>query len=260
MITLRSAVCAGVALVAMNQTAAAMEMAALQGNNALVVIDGDAMSAGTPRTITGVSGELLGIDVRPADGNVYGVASDNRIYRIDTANATATAVSTLSQPFPTEGRAVVDFNPTVDRLRLMSSDGTNYRVNVDTGEVTVDGKHGYAAGDMRAGMAPMITAGAYTNSFVGAKETKLYTIDGTAGTLAAQIPPNDGVQNSVGKLGVPLGETEAFDIHSTMGGATMATLVSGEALYAVDPATGAASEKGAIRGLAAPVLDIAFLP
>jgi hypothetical protein len=55
---------------------------------------------------------------------------------------------------------------------------------------------------MHKGETPKIVAGAYTNSIKGAKETTLYDIDATIGGLIKQAPPNDGVLNAVGKLGV----------------------------------------------------------
>ena len=96
----------------------------------------------------------------------------------------------------------MDFNPVADRLRLMSNDGTNLRVNVDDGKVTTDGSHKFADSDMHKGEKPNIVAGAYINSVKGAKETALYDIDATIGALIKQAPPNDGMLNAVGKLGV----------------------------------------------------------
>jgi hypothetical protein len=60
------------------------------------------------------------------------------------------------------------------------------------------------------GKTPKIVAGAYTNSMKGAKETTLYDVDAT-GNVVKQVPPNDGVLNSVGMLGMTA-ENVAFDI------------------------------------------------
>src|SRR3712207_4077884 len=109
--------------------------------------------------------------------------------------------------------ATVDFNPAADRLRIIGSDGTNLRINVDDGKVTKDGALKFADTDMHKGEKPNIVAGAYTNSYKGAKETTLYDIDGTIGGLIRQAPPNDGVLNAVGKIGMKV-EKAAFDIVS----------------------------------------------
>ena len=55
---------------------------------------------------------------------------------------------------------------------------------------------------MHKGEKPNVVAGAYSNSFKGTKETALYDIDATIGALVKQAPPNDGVLNAIGKLGV----------------------------------------------------------
>lgn len=97
--------------------------------------------------------------------------------------------------------ATVDFNPVADRLRVIGSDGTSLRVNVDDGKVVKDGSLKYADGDANKGKAPKVMAGAYTNSVKGTKETTLLNIDTTTGALVKQAPPNDGILNTVGTLG-----------------------------------------------------------
>src|SRR6266511_5155859 len=106
----------------------------------------------------------------------------------------------------------VDFNPVADRLRVMGSDGTILRVNVDDGKATVDGSHKYKEGDANAGKTPKVVAGAYINSAKGAKATSLYNIDAATGALVAQAPPNDGVLNTVGSLGMAVSGPVAFNI------------------------------------------------
>jgi hypothetical protein len=88
----------------------------------------------------------MGIDVRPADDKLYGVTDKGQIATIDPATGQSTQVSRLSEPFVAGGRAVVDFNPMADRRRLMGMNGTNFRINVDTGAVTRDGTLKYQAG------------------------------------------------------------------------------------------------------------------
>ena len=114
--------------------------------------------------------------------------------------------------------------------------------------MTTDGALKYAEADMHKSEKPNIVAGAYTNSFKGAKETALYDIDGTIGVLVKQAPPNDGVLNAIGKLGVKADRT-AFDIASDGKGGNEAWLMSGDALYSVDLATGRATEAARITGI-----------
>ncbi|MBS7555341.1 DUF4394 domain-containing protein [Ancylobacter dichloromethanicus] len=238
--------------------AQAQSVAALLDGNRIAVVDIKAAKVGTPMTVAG-EGRLVGIDVRPADGRLYGLFEDGTVVTIDTASGKAMKKSTLGTMLPAGSMATVDFNPVADRLRVMGSDGTNLRANVDDGKVITDGALKYAEGDMHKGKASKIVAGAYTNSMKGAKETALYDIDAAAGTLVKQAPPNDGVLNSVGKLGVS-GDAYAFDIVTTEGGAHEGWLMAGDTLYSVDLATGKATAVGKIAGVTGKVHDIAILP
>ena len=155
--------------------------------------------------------------------------------------------------------ATVDFNPVADRLRVMGSDGTSLRVNVDDGKVTVDGSHKYKEGDANAGKTPKVVAGAYTNSWKGTKATTLYNIDAATGALVTQAPPNDGVLNTIGSLGMPVSGPVAFNIVALGEDKNDAWLVAGGALYSVDLKTGKATMAGKIEGLSGTLTDIAWI-
>ena len=253
--------CSAFALATFAATAAhAAPMVGLTEDGMLVTFDSEAAVVQKMLPVNGIGGKLIGIDVRPADGKLYAVATDSKIYTIDLVTGAATTVSTLSQAFPASKAAVVDFNPAADRLRLMSNDGTNYRINVDTGAVTVDGNLKYDAADMNAGKTPMVTGGAYTNSFAGAKETALYNIDGATGALVLQSPPNDGVLKSKGMLGASMTGMGALDIMSDGKGANIAFGASGKSIYSVNLESGAAGVAKPITGLTSNLIDIAILP
>lgn len=237
--------------------ASAQSVAALVGDNMIVMVDVATRSAGKSWPVSGVSGKVLGIDVRPSDGLLYAVIDDGSIVTLDTATGKATMKAKLESTLPAGVTATVDFNPVADRLRLMGSDGTNLRVNVDDGKVIRDGNLNFAGSDAMKERKPTVVAGAYTNSVKGAKETALFDID-ASGTLLKQAPPNDGVLNSVGKLGVA-GNGVAFDIVSD-GAGNGAWLVAGDTLYSVDLTSGAAIAKGKITGLTGQVRDMAVLP
>ena len=104
-----------------------------------------------------------------------------------------------------------------------------------------------------------MVAGAYSNAFKGAKETALYDVDATIGGLLKQAPPNDGVLNAIGKLGVKA-DSYAFDIASDGNGGNEGWLMVDGTLYKVDLASGKAAEHGKIAGVTGPVKDIAILP
>ena len=226
----------------------------------------------TVRTLRGVEGELLGIDYRPASGELYGLSSRDKLYTINVSTGRATLVSTLSASFGGGARSGLDFNPAVDRLRLTGTNNQNYRVNVDTGAALVDGALAYAATDRNAGRNPSVTGSAYTNSFEGAApppvtvpptpptlQTTLYGIDYRLDVLVIQNPPNDGTLNTVGNLNKDFGRTVGFDIvvDGTKDGTytNTAYAVTNSRLYKIDLADGEASKlrnlpQGDYRGLA----------
>jgi hypothetical protein len=238
--------------------AQAAMLAALSGDNTLTMIDTATKKAGKSMKVTGISGKIAGIDVRPADGMLYALATDGTIYTVDSAGK-ATMKSKMDTVLAATAMATVDFNPAADRLRVIGSDGTNLRVNVEDGKTIVDGKLKFAETDMHKGETPMVVAGAYSNSVKGTKETALYDIDGKIGGLLRQAPPNDGVLGAVGKLGISA-KAIAFDIETAPDGSNTGWLLADGALHKVDLATGKATVVGKVGGLDGTVRDIAALP
>ncbi len=235
----------------------AAQFAALIGNDTIATVDTAQKKATGSVKVSGISGALVGIDVRPADGLLYGLVDDGTVVTI-AKDGKATMKSKLDTMIAKGVAVTVDFNPVADRLRVMGADGMNLRANVDDGKVTKDGDHKYADADMHKGEKPNIIAGAYTNSVKGTKETVLFNIDGTISGLIKQAPPNDGVLGAVGKLGIKA-DKAAFDIWSDGNGKNEAWLMAGDTLYSVDLATGKATEAAKISGVTGTVKDIAIL-
>jgi len=238
--------------------AQAATLVALTGDDTLTMIDTATQKAGATMKVSGVSGKIAGIDVRPADGMLYALGIDGTIYTVDKAGK-ATMKSKMDTVLAASAMATVDFNPAADRLRVIGSDGTNLRVNVEDGKTTVDGKLKFVDTDMHKGETPMIVAGAYTNSVKGTKETVLYDIDGKIGGLIKQAPPNDGMLGAVGKLGI-MPKAIAFDIETGSDGSNTGWLLADGALHKVDLASGKATSVGKVTGVSAAVRDIAVLP
>lgn len=233
----------------------------LTDNNALVSFDAASPDQTTTIQVNGVDGKLIGIDVRPANGVLYGVTDSNKIYTINPDSGQATLVSNISPiPFNAGQQSGVDFNPVPDRLRLNGSNDQNLRVNVDNGMVAdgnpnvpgvqPDGMLAYAAGDPNFGKDPNITAAAYTNAFPGGpsptRTTQLLTIDFGLDALVLQNPPNAGTLNTIGSLGVDFGPTAGFDIFSPANGVNIGYAVTGSSLYNINLATGAATSLGTV--------------
>ena len=219
---------------------------ALSDDNTIVSFDLSNPETTTSIEVTGVKGVLLGIDTRPANGLVYGLTTANNIYTIDPDSGEATYVSTLDLPFEGGTISGFDFNPAADRLRLVGDNDQDFRINVETGEVIVDGMLAFADGDVNDGVNPNVTAAAYTNSFDGTTSTQLYDIDTLLNTLVLQDPPNDGTLVTVGDLGVDFDTLGGFDIVSSIDGENAAFAVSDGTLYRVDLATGEASNLGTL--------------
>ncbi|MGL4558661.1 MAG: DUF4394 domain-containing protein, partial [Afipia sp.] len=216
---------ASTALLMTSVAANAAQVAALVGNDTIATVDTAQKKATGSVKVTGISGALVGIDVRPADGLLYGVVDDGTVVTI-AKDGKATVKSKLETMVAKGVTVTVDFNPVADRLRVMGADGTSLRANVDDGKVTKDGDHKYAETDMHKGEKPNVVAGAYTNSVMGTKETALFNIDGTIGALVKQAPPNDGILGAVGKLGIKADKV-AFDIWSDGNGKNEAWLMAG---------------------------------
>lgn len=237
----------------------AATLAALQDGKTIVWIDTEMKKVTGSVALTG-GASLVGIDVRPSDGKLYGVTPAGDIVIVDAKTGKWDVKSKLSEKLPEGAMVSVDFNPVADRMRIITNTGMSLRVNVDDGKATVDGAIKYAETDPSKGMKPNVTAIGYSNSFAGTKETALYDIDASSGTFLKQAPPNDGIVSAIGKVGVKLDGPIAFDIWSDGKGGNTGWLLAGGALHTVDIATGAAKAVGSIAGLSGKVTDIAILP
>ena len=225
------------------------QLIALTDDNTLVSFDSSNPGASQFTEVTGVDGVLLGIDTRPANGSIYGISTTNNIYTIDSESGEATYVSTLDMPFEGGTISGFDFNPAADRLRLVGDNDQDFRINVETGEVTVDGTLAFAEGDVNQGVNPNVTAAAYTNSFDVTETTQLYDIDTLLNTLVLQDPPNDGTLVTVGDTGIDVDTLAGFDILSSADGGNLGFAVTNSTLYSVDLINGETTTMGEIGNM-----------
>ncbi|MFN0149670.1 MAG: DUF4394 domain-containing protein [bacterium] len=198
---------------------------------------------------------ILAVDFRPKApvGRLYGLGSSSRLYEIDRVTGVATAIGAGPFSPPLNGAEFgMDFNPTVDRIRIISDLDQNLRAHPDLGTiVAVDSTLRYAAADPNFGEDPYCVAAAYTNSFdPPPATTTLYDVETVFNLLATQSPPNNGVLNTVGALGVNPSNVAAFDISGATGVAYAAfnNAAGVSSLYALDISTGSATLLGAIAG------------
>lgn len=235
----------------------------------LVTFDSITRSVTSTQSLTGfsVGGELLlSIDVRPATGQLYGLSSTNQLYVITPSTGARSAVGS---PLTLTGNLKsIDFNPTVDRIRVLSSAGNNLRVNPVDGVPLTDTNLAFAGGDSNAGDTPAVVNGAYTNSFAGATTTTLYDLDAGNDALLTQNPPNNGTLNTIGSVGFDLASSSGFTGFDISGATGIAYLVgnnltgglTANTLYTVNLGTGAASAAGPVSGVSGSFRDIAVVP
>ena len=254
---------------------------ALAGTN---LITFDTALPGTIRTSVGVTGLattqiLVGLDVRPFTNTLFALGYDAalatpglnaQVYSINAATGVATAVGSAVRLELGTGKVGFDFNPTVDRIRVTSSNRANYRLNPTDGTIAAtDTQLAYATTDANATATPNIGAVAYTNSVAGpvATATALYNYDLRLNILTTQNPPNNGTLNTVGASGIAANATASnldLDIYSPVAGTNTAYLVANPGttantnLYTVNLTMGTATLVGAIgNGLAARDIAVA---
>src|SRR5262249_36015366 len=179
------------------------------------------------RVIRGLSSRerIVGLDYRPATGQLYALSSSNRLYVIlvDSSKAIAVRINRSSGATLNGNSFGFDFNPVPDRIRLVSDAGQNIRLNPNDGTVAgTDTALAFAAGDPNAGQNPGLVGSAYTNSFQGSTSTTLFGISPALGALVRQgsvggapVSPNTGQLFTIGTLGVAAnGGPVGFDIQT----------------------------------------------
>ncbi len=196
--------------------------------------------------ITGLgAGEtIVGLDFRPADGNLFAVTSIGRVLIVDPVTGVATPV----QPVTGDGTAFtaarygVDFNPAANALRIIGEDRLNLRVPTAAlvspppavpVNTIVDGRMGYLRG---------VTAAAYTNPESG-DNTTLFVIDTDTDSLYTQ-DPNVGFLTRIGSLGIDATSANGYDIYQfglLNEHYASLTTAAGSGIYRINPLTGAAT-------------------
>ncbi len=284
---------------------AALPAAAQTSAYALLTADGNLAFAidGQPDTPTSalpvlglMTGDVLvAIDVRPQNGRLYGLGQNPklgtvRLYHLDIYGAAVRATSVgeaggfvdangnplliLAQAFD------IDFNPTVDRLRVIASNGLNFRMNPNNGAL-IDGNFNITM-NPPAGVNPdaSLNGGgggamgtAYTNNAINVSVTTQYTLDHLNDTLYIQNPPNAGTLvaalpitsngaplnfSADGGLDIEPGISVTSSGSAAQGSAAAALTVGGQSrLYRINLADGTTQLQGSLGGLN--VVDIAVV-
>jgi len=225
------------------------------------------------------------VDYRVARGVLYGATNLGRVVTIDPWTAKVSIVSTSTPTISWGGQRQVaqvrDFNPAVDRIRVVTSGGMNLRMHPDTGKlidsnpneggVQIDKGLAYVAGDVNAGKSPEVTGVAYTYNKDNEKITTLFGIDRAQGALVRHgsvegeqpfVSPDTGELRTVGALGLGTLIDVSMDISDLRYLALAAVRTKNEprsVLYDVDLRSAQTRRLGLI-GDGEPVLGVAIAP
>ncbi|MCY4745439.1 DUF4394 domain-containing protein [Pelomonas sp. UHG3] len=238
------------------------------GNQLVQFNAGQPQKTLSSKPLTGLAAgdTLLGIDYRVAKGQLFGLGASGQLYRIDTKSGAATAVGTPVGLPVGASEWGFDFNPTVDRIRVVSDTGFNLRLHPDTGAVVdsdpnqpglqLDGRLAFDAADVNASKPATLVAAGYTYNKDNEKITTNYALDGKLGVLVHQgtkegvqpmVSPNTGRLYTVGTLGVGSFGKATLDISDVSNAAYSAITTGGQSVwYRIDLASGKATRIGAV--------------
>ncbi|HEX8311778.1 MAG TPA: DUF4394 domain-containing protein [Chthoniobacteraceae bacterium] len=229
--------------------------------------------------VSGLTGQAQGeaisaIDYRPATGTLYalgnapgGTSGLYRLYTLNIATGVASRVGNTDYNTFTGTFFGFDFNPVVDRIRVVNDGENNARLHPDTGAL--------AASDPAINPAGELVAVAYDrNDNNAATATTLFGIDSGANTLVriggpdGDPSPNGGAVTTIGPLGVDSTGRVSFDISSTSGLAyaglsfTDAQNTTTSSLYTINLLTGGATLLGPIGdgSIALRALSVQIIP
>ena len=210
--------------------------------------------------LSGAGTRLDAIDFRPRTGELFGYddASD-RYFTVDVNTGMLKGAS--SSATATNSRSLgLDWNPTIDRLRVVTDTNQNIVYNPDTATASNAATVPlfYGPGDVNEGRDPGVVANGYTNSFAGATTTQQYVLDAQLNTLAT-LANNAGRLATVATITVmgvefDFDPSAGFDILPLLGGGNMAYALLTEAgapgatagIYTIDLTSGAATFLGAL--------------
>ena len=229
----------------------------LNGDNTLFVLTPGALSFTRLVRVTQVSGNLIGIDFRPAETSgtqLYGLTDTGNLYTINLTSpnlGAATLISTLSTRFAGGSQSLMDFNPVLNAIRLIGSNDQNFAVVSSGGNLNamaVQTAMAYATGDVNAGVDPNISGGTYSNNLPTAPNTLFYGIDYDLDTLVTIATVNatgssntgGGQLKTIGRMvdasgaAINFSPTADLDIYTDANGANSVIGVNGRMLFTLD--------------------------
>lgn len=219
---------------------------------------------GGDTAITGLNAgdQLVSVDVRPLTGELFGISVQKRLYTINTSTGVATQVGAVISAINTP--VEMEFNPSVDRIRVTSNTQDNYRLNPTTGALAAtDTSLSFVPGDINVGSTVSLVGLAYTNSINPAPAlTTVFGLEDTANALVLLGGQNGTPSPNTGGLTTQAGTVPTisgscgFDISGETGIGYV--LSAGNRIYTINLANGLMTLRN--PGLSSGALDITILP
>ena len=224
--------------------ASAERIFGLTQGNSIVTFDSATPGVTTSSgSIGGLGGDtLIGLDLRPANRMLYSVGTSGNLYLISKnavgRNYTASVVGTLGTA-PSGSSYGLDFNPVVDRLRVVSDTNQNLRINPTTGAAIVD-----TPVTLNGSSNVDLVAVGYRNSRAGATSTVLYGLDSVSDSFVRATNANAGTYvttnvrgQAFGDLGFKFGSGDRVSLDIS-GGSNQAFFTINDGFYTVGQLSG----------------------
>ncbi|HKU39197.1 MAG TPA: DUF4394 domain-containing protein [Polyangiales bacterium] len=238
-------------------TFAQVAMLALSRSNTVYMILPDGSQA-RRLPVSGARGTLIGFDLRPSDGLIYGLSDSNELYTLSMqpTQVIANRVATLNPAFNGGVESLTDFNPTNNgagnALRIIGKNDQNYALVSTAGgpptQTVVQTSLAYAAGDPAAGADPSVTAGAYDSNQNGTATTTFYMLDadrntfltingrnatGSSNTAGGQLKTIGNFVDAAGAL-IDVSTRSGLDIYTPVAGQNIGVAITARDLYCID--------------------------
>lgn len=158
--------------------------------------------------------QLLAIDVRPSNNELYALSSSSALYQVDLATG---EMSQVGARFGTKLNGTsfgFDIDPVSDTARVVSNTGQDLKIDLNTGFATPESPLAYAAGDANAGVIPSIVALAYGPSPGGGAPAPLYGLDSRTASFVV-VDPDTGLLHTLGPGFGAISNLAGLDIDSS---------------------------------------------
>ncbi len=258
----------GIGAGSLTSSAHAQQTAYALANGGTTLVSFSTSNPGAVTTIgsfTGANTFLDSIDFRPSTGQLYGyLSASNAFYTVDLGTGALTSAPAVTGAAANTFQLGVDFNPTIDRARIVTDSAQNLVYNPTSGATTTATSLAYALGDVNENASPSVIDNAYTNNVAGLfTTTTQYGIDYGTDSLVT-IANNAGTLKTVGSLGVDADVYTGFDIFTDKNGvnSAYAILTGGTTpgLYSINLTTGSATLVGSVGGGLSQVYGLAVVP